>query len=223
MTRRATETISSGTFVTQAEALSTLCAVPAARARFTMSILDFMRSRRFSDQADALYRAVVAQARQPAFYRDWGVPDTPIGRFEMIAVHAFLLLHRLKADGATTIALAQEVFDIMFADMDQNLRETGIGDLRVGKRVKRLAQDFYGRVAAYEGGLASADPAVLADALRRNLYGGAAVEPTHPVAIADYVRRQADALAAQPVARLRAGRVEFGPPPDRARSRDAQH
>ncbi len=100
----------------------------------------------------------------------------------------------------------------MFADMDQNLREMGIGDLAVGKRVKCLAQGFYGRIAAYEHGVESADPVVLAAALRRNLHGGAAVEDAQLAAMADYMRRQVATLAAQPLAELRAGRVAFDPP-----------
>ncbi|MFQ5956032.1 MAG: ubiquinol-cytochrome C chaperone family protein [Kiloniellales bacterium] len=177
-----------------------------------MSILGFLGSKGISDPARALYRAVVEQSRQPAFYRNWGVADTPAGRFEMIALHAFLLLHRLKGDAAGS-GLGQEVFDLMFADMDRSLREMGVGDLGVGKRVKRLAQGFYGRVAAYEGGLKSPDPAVLAAALSRNLYANGAAEDSQLAAMADYIRRQVAALAAQPLVNLCAGRVEFAPPP----------
>ncbi len=177
-----------------------------------MSILGFIRGKGHGDPARALYAAVVAQARRPVFYRGFAVADTPAGRFEMIAVHAFLLLHRLKAEGTAAGALAQEVFDAMFADMDQNLREMGIGDLAVGKRVKRLAQGFYGRIAAYERGVENADPAVLAAALRRNLYGDATAEDAQLAAMTDYMRRQVAALAAQSMDELRAGRVTFEPP-----------
>ena len=177
-----------------------------------MSILGFIRAKGPGDPAGALYAALVAQSRRPVFYRHLAVADTPAGRFEMIAVHAFLLLHRLKGEGTAAGALAQQVFDAMFADMDQNLREMGIGDLAVGKRVKRLARGFYGRIAAYERGLESADPAVLAAALGRNLHGAAAVEDAQLAAMADYMRRQVAALAAQPLAKLHAGRVTFEPP-----------
>ena len=177
-----------------------------------MSILGLIRGKGHGDAAGALYAALVAQARRPVFYRHLAVADTPTGRFEMIAVHAFLLLHRLKGEGSAAGALAQQVFDAMFADMDQNLREMGIGDLAIGKRVKRLARGFYGRIAAYERGVESADPAVLAAALRRNLHGAAAVEDAQLAAMADYMRRQVAALAAQPLAELHAGRVAFEPP-----------
>ncbi len=177
-------------------------------------MLGFIRSRGFSNEAHALYEAVVRQSRRPAFYRRWGVPDTPAGRFEMIALHAFLLLRRLKGDDPAGSALGQEVFDLMFADMDQSLREMGVGDIGVGKRVRRLAEGFYGRIAAYAGGLDSADPAVLAAALSRNLYAEAAAEDARPAAMANYTRGQAAALARQPLAKLRAGRVEFAPAPN---------
>jgi cytochrome b pre-mRNA-processing protein 3 len=177
-----------------------------------MSILNLLRGRRFSDQAVALYGAVVAQSRRPGFYRDWGVPDTPMGRFEMIVLHAFLLMHRLRDDGNAG-DLTQELFDLMFADVDQNLRQMGVGDLSVGPRVKRLAQGFYGRVRAYQAGLESAEAAALPRALARNLYGGAAADAAHPEAVAGYMRRAAATLAGQSFDELRTGRVVFGPLP----------
>ena len=109
---------------------------------------------------DELYATVVAQARQPHFYAAWDVPDTAEGRFEMIALHAFLLLRRLKAERQRTATLAQDFFDLMFADLDRNLREMGIGDTGIGKRVKAMAQSFYGRIAAYDAGLADGDAAL---------------------------------------------------------------
>ncbi len=161
--------------------------------------------------AQALYGAVVEQARRPIFYRDLGVPDTLDGRFDMVVLHAFLVLRRLKAEGQAQGPVGQALFDLMFADMDASLREMGVGDLSVGKKVKQMATGFYGRVAAYEQGL-EAGAAALGEALRRNLYG--TVEPTqgHVVAMAGYVRRQADLLATQPVAAVLAGQVRFGEP-----------
>lgn len=157
--------------------------------------------------AQALYGRVVEQARLPAFYRDLGVPDTLDGRFDMIVLHAFLVLHRLKAEGQAQGPVGQALFDLMFADMDASLRELGVGDLSVGKKVKQMATGFYGRVAAYEEGLAAGG--ALEGALRRNLYGTTAADARHVAAMADYVRRQAAALAAQPVAALTAGSLHF--------------
>lgn len=156
----------------------------------------------------ALYGAIVARARDPAFFLSWSVPDTIDGRFELIALHAFLVLNRLKADHAATAALAQELFDIMFADLDRGLREMGAGDLGVGRRVKEMAKGFYGRIVAYEQGLAGPD-AALAAALRRNLYGTVGPTDEAVAAMAGYLRREAAALAAQPLADFFSGKVNF--------------
>lgn len=169
--------------------------------------------------ATALYEQLVAQARQPAFYSRCGVPDSLDGRYELIVLHAVLLLRRLKQDHAATAGLAQELFDVLFLDMDRSLREIGVGDLGVGKRVKRMAQAFYGRLEAYEAGLAGQGTA-LAPALRRNLFGtlapAAGPLDAQVAAMAGYLRREAAALAEQDTAALMAGQVAFGPPPDPA-------
>lgn len=162
--------------------------------------------------ARALYQAIVDQARQPAFYSDFGVPDSLDGRFELIALHSFLVMHRLKQHHEQTAALAQELFDIQFFDMDVSLREMGVGDLGVGRRVKAMAQGFYGRVAAYEGGLEKG-PQALGEALARNLFGTVTASPAAVGAMADYVQRKVAGLAAQPLSKLMAGKVEFGRPP----------
>ena len=172
---------------------------------------------RLQAQADALYGAIVAQARHPAFYAALGVPDTLDGRFEMVALHAFLVLHRLKGDAPAGSGTAQALFDTMFADMDRSLREMGTGDLGVGRRVKAMANGFYGRIAAYDAGLAApADSAVLEDALRRNAFGTvrdpAAPPPEAVAALARYMRDGAVALRAQDKARIEAGRVRFPDP-----------
>ncbi len=164
------------------------------------------------DVAGRLYLGVVAQAREPAFYTAMGVPDTVDGRFDMITLHAWLVLRRLKGEAGRPADTAQALFDTMFDDMDHNLREMGAGDLGVGRRVKTMARAFYGRLAAYDEGLAGDDDA-LATALGRNLYRGADPGADTLAALAGYVRREAAALARQPLDDLLAGRVEFGPPP----------
>jgi cytochrome b pre-mRNA-processing protein 3 len=165
-----------------------------------------------ADAAHRLYVEVVKQARQPHFFAALGVPDTVQGRFEMIALHAFLVLHRLKRQHEAGAGLAQELFDVMFDDMDRNFREMGAGDLGVGKRVKQLAEQFYGRIAAYEAGL-GADEAGLRRALERNIYGAQTPNAGAVGAMADYLRREAGALGTVPLEELLAGRVGFGPPP----------
>ncbi len=88
-----------------------------------MKLFDFFRPKDFNETARKIYAALVEQARQPAFYLSCGVPDTPDGRFDMILLHAVLVLRRLKRDHDKTADLSQAVFYLMFADMDQNLRE----------------------------------------------------------------------------------------------------
>jgi cytochrome b pre-mRNA-processing protein 3 len=176
-----------------------------------MSIALLFRRHRLHDAALLLYGAIVEQARRPVFFAVLGVPDTLDGRFELIALHEFLVLNRLKADRVRTEKLAQALFDIMFIDMDRALREMGVGDLGVGKHVKRMAKAFYGRVVSYERGLA-AGGAELREALQRNLYGTAAAQEPELGVLADYVARSAAALAAQSVDDLLAGCVTFASP-----------
>lgn len=171
-----------------------------------------LRRTRHEPAAAALYSAAVVQARRPEFFARWDVADTVDGRFDMVALHVFLLLRRLRADGERSRNLSQALFDIMFADMDQNLRELGVGDMGVGKRIRRMAEAFYGRIAAYDAGLDMSDPAVLEAALTRNLWRGSPPEPDAVAAVAAYMRRQDAALAAQPLAPLLEGRVAFGDP-----------
>lgn len=171
----------------------------------------FRRSHRAQEAGATLYALAVAQARLPAFYQIGGVPDTVDGRFEMISLHAFLLMHRLKAleGGKDT---AQALFDEMFADMDRNLRELGAGDLGVGRRVKTMAKAFYGRVAAYEAGLEGGQ-AKLREAFTRNLYGTAEAPPEAVEAMAAYAISECAALALALPQDLIEGRHGFGPPP----------
>ena len=171
--------------------------------------------------AERLYSEAVRQARSPGFYGVGRVPDTVEGRFEALCLHGFLILHRLKAEGEQGRALAQQFFDAMFADMDRNLREIGIGDLAVGKRIKLLAENFYGRIKSYEEGLSRADGALEA-AVARNLLtetaaarAATAASPVPPfaAAIAGYIREEVARLAGQSYRTLAEEGIAFGPPP----------
>jgi cytochrome b pre-mRNA-processing protein 3 len=165
-------------------------------------------------QGDALARAVydriVAQARAPAFYAGLGVPDTPEGRFEMLALHLFLVLHRLKRERGDPVlaALAQRLADRLVADMDANLREMGAGDLGVGRRVKRMAGALYGRIAAYEAGL-DAGEAALRATLRRTVFATAAPAEEQVAAAVQYLLAARDLLAARRAAELAQGMIDF--------------
>ena len=180
-----------------------------------MFLDSIFRKRRSQVPADELYAALVGQARMPRFSRDLGVPDTAEGRFEMVSVHAFLVLNRLKAapGGGTSEAdeLGQAIFDLMFADMDRNLREMGIGDLGVAKRVKSLAAGFYGRIAAYEEGL-NGNTVLLVSALVRNVYGGVAPEGAAE-AMAAYLESSVACLKELTLGEILDGQLYFGPVP----------
>ena len=170
----------------------------------------FRRTRR-RDSAVALYDIIVAQSRMPGFYLHCGVPDTVDGRFDMIALHAFIVLRRLKDRHRDT---AQELLEAMFDDMDRSLREMGAGDLGVGRRVKTMAKALYGRIAAYDAAL-DGDAEALAEALRRNLYGTVDPDPDPAgvAAMAAYVRAEAASLERQSAETIAGGSVTFGSPP----------
>jgi cytochrome b pre-mRNA-processing protein 3 len=172
------------------------------------AMISLARRKSLRDASELAYRRVVEQARQRVFFTEFCVPDTLDGRFELICLHAFLYLHRLKSERPRASALAQAFFDTMFADLDRALRELGTGDLRVGREVKRMAQGFYGRIRAYADGIA-ADDAVLGAALARNLFGTIAGPVAQLGAMARYVRRAADDLRRQGAAELLAGHVRF--------------
>jgi cytochrome b pre-mRNA-processing protein 3 len=159
---------------------------------------------------ESLYRTIVGQARNPQFYERWDVPDTPDGRFDMIVLHAVLVFRRLRAEPAAA-TVAQALFDRMFADFDESLREMGVGDLRVGKQVKAMAKAVYGRIVAYGDALDREDQAALGEALRRNVYRHASPAAASIETLAGYMRRQAERLADADAAALIAGSVRFLP------------
>lgn len=164
----------------------------------------FSKAARRRESADRLYLALVALAREPRFYTDLGVPDTVDGRFEMLALFVHLALRRLRREGEGTARFSQDLFDTMFADLDQSLRELGAGDLGVAPRIKRMAEGFYGRIAAYDKALDEGD-AALGAVLRRNLYGTVTPDEAVLVRMAGVVRRLDAAFAGLPLEALYAG------------------
>jgi cytochrome b pre-mRNA-processing protein 3 len=178
-------------------------------------MLKLFRQNPVRQAAELAYARIVEQARRPEFFCSGGVPDTVDGRFELICLHAFLYLHRLRGEESGAEPLGRLLCETMFTDFDRSLREMGTGDLSVGREVRRMAAAFYGRVAAYDRGLADGD-GVLAPALARNLFGTAPPLPAGLTAMTDYVRREAAGLQAQEAAALLAGEPSFGPPPDGA-------
>lgn len=149
------------------------------------------------DAADRLYAHAVAQARDPRFYADLGVADRIDARFELYVLHVQLLILRLQDEGGDARDLAQGLFDVFVSALDNDLRELGVGDLSVAKKMRKLSEQVYGRMSAYESGLKDGDVAGLASALGRN------VVPDAPAAagpaLAAYAVEARRGLAAQDV------------------------
>lgn len=120
---------------------------------------------------ETLHTRINAASRVPALYTGLGVPDTVEGRFECLVLHVYLVLRRLKALPPPAAEIAQDLVNSVFQQLDASLRELGVGDLGVSKRMKKLGQAFYGRTAGYDAGLDANDPAVLRAALARNVLG----------------------------------------------------
>jgi cytochrome b pre-mRNA-processing protein 3 len=138
-----------------------------------MGRLNFLGRARHERAGFALYTTAVRAARAPEWFAELGVADTLDGRFDLVGLFVALVIHRLRTLPPPGAALAQAVFDAMFADMDFCLREMGVGDMSIARRVKQMWEAFHGRALAYEAPLANNDAAALAEALARNVWRGA--------------------------------------------------
>jgi cytochrome b pre-mRNA-processing protein 3 len=174
----------------------------------------------------ALYGMIVAQARSGTFYTDYGIPDTLEGRFELIVLHLVLVLRRLGRDPANTQAfggqrrsepLGQLLFDAFCRDLDANLREMGVGDMAVPRRMRRFGEAFYGRQGAYEAALDAVDPRALENALARNIFERESVD-SGVVRLANYTRAAVAQLEAVDIDTRVSVELEF---PDPATFMDA--
>jgi cytochrome b pre-mRNA-processing protein 3 len=158
------------------------------------------RSKERRLEAGRIYAALVARAREPVFFERFDVPDTLDGRFDLLTLHAWLVLQRLKPDAH----LSQGLVDTIFVGFEEALRELGTGDIGLGRRMKKFADAFYGRLQAYGAAL---DQKAMEAALTRNLYRG---NPVPGIAVmAAYVLKAKDRLAS-----VEGGTPEFGPLPD---------
>ena len=156
---------------------------------------------------EAIYGMIVTQAREPLFYRDLGVPDTVNGRFDLLVLHLWLVLRRLRAEGA--VGLSQALFDRFCNDMDDNLREMGVGDLTVPKRMRAFGEAFYGRTAAYDLALEAGEEP-LAQALCKNILNGEGIENARRLAL--YAKAVIASLTGQDEAALLAASWKFPSP-----------
>ena len=158
-----------------------------------MGLLDFLKPRDKTASVQGAYVSIVKQARRPELYAPGCAPDNFDGRFDMMALHVHLVLRRMRALGMGRSDVGQDLFDMFFKDMDQAMREAGVGDMGVGKKVQKMVEAFYGRATAYDGVLdaqgdnaqvdngpgenASSDISDIYDILSRNLYPDAAISP----------------------------------------------
>ncbi|MEQ1698429.1 MAG: ubiquinol-cytochrome C chaperone family protein [Hyphomicrobiaceae bacterium] len=158
-------------------------------------------------KARDLYGAVVAQARNPAFYIGFGVADTPVGRYELIALHLILALDRLGQSDVVDEVLRRETLETFVTDLDDAMREFGVGDPTVPKRVKHAAGGVYARDQAYRAALADPGNAALEHVLAENVYQAQKDMPVQRLAA--YVRSAVTHLKAQSADTLRSGVITF--------------
>jgi len=182
-------------------------------------VMNIFRRRRGERTIEALYGVIVAQARDATFYERYGVPDTVEGRFDMIVVHLALVTRRLRAEAEQGQAQSQALFDTFCLDMDHNLREMGVGDMAVPKRMKRFGEAFYGRAAAYDQALDEVNSdsgAGLVRAVGRNLFSDEEHAGAGPLAA--YMRKAERALADAKADDIIRGAFRFPEPADGLRS-----
>ena len=154
----------------------------------------------------------MAGARRPSLYITFGVPDTVNGRFEMMVLHGFLIMRRLRDEGSEGAEVAQNLFDILFADMDDALRAMGVGDLGVGRRVRKMAEAFYGRAGAYDDALETDDLVALEAAFERNIWPDEDDTERDAAALAHYAQGCLRHLKAQEGRRILGGEASFPDP-----------
>lgn len=157
-----------------------------------------------ANPADPVYAQIVAQARQPAFYADLGVPDTVAGRFEMIVLHLAVALRHLRSGQEGRGGLAQGLIDAFFRDMEYSFREMGVSDVAIPRRMKETIRAFYGRAAAYEAALEAEDGEALGEAIGRNVLGDGG-RTGNAKRLARYIAESDSAMAKQPREELSQG------------------
>jgi len=170
-------------------------------------ILSLFRKNPGLENARMLYASIIGQARDLYFYATFGVPDTVEGRFEILTLHMYAALRRFKRQGPEAEAFSQTLFDTFFANMDDSLREMGVGDMSIGRKIRAMAESFYGRVGAYEKAFESDDENALNDAIARNIYSDD--KPSRGAPLAKYLRSLVIALEDQELNALMKGEISF--------------
>lgn len=158
------------------------------------------------------YSRLTSAARRPVFYTDLSVPDTVMGRFEMLSTVLILYFRRTRGSARTGQEIAQEIVDAFFEDVDHSIRELGVGDVSVPKRMKKLAGMFYGRLEAYSTALEKRDVDALADALRRNFHPDAGDAVISMRQLASYLMEADEQLSACSEDQVEAGLLDLPQP-----------
>ncbi len=156
---------------------------------------------------DALYEVIVAAARQPIFYLTYGVADTPLGRFEVLSAHMAVILRASRTADPRVKDIVQVLTEEFFKDVDHSLRELGIGDAGVPKRMKKLISNFYGRLETYVSAIDANDKDALANALERNMAPDAALKDAG--AFANYIMSAAKSVEKQMPGPFLEGKLSF--------------
>jgi cytochrome b pre-mRNA-processing protein 3 len=172
-----------------------------------------LRGQAAETPARHLYRAILARSREPVFYLEWNVPDTMDGRFDLLVLHVSLAFEALRGGGTAAAEVGSELADAVFAGFDEALRELGVSDFGMGRRIRRMANALYGRVESYA---AAASAPELAMAVQRNLYRGRAERVGEAAGLAAYMMEARRHLSSD-FAALIAGKPDFGPLPQRVK------
>lgn len=146
--------------------------------------------RKIDPGVEKLLRSIISRSREPVFFRDLHVPDTLEGRFDILVLHLYLVLKRLKDETEPARNTAQLLFDAFLLDLDTNLRAAGVSDIRIGKQMKKRVADIYGRIEAYDSALDGSDMEALKDSLDRNLFQDTESRPEDLATLADYLHGQ---------------------------------
>lgn len=172
----------------------------------------FKRKKANQALVEKQYAQITQSARSAAFYSEMGAPDTVMGRFEMITLHLVLYLRRTGTAGEAAQGIAQEIVDAFFEDIDHSIRELGVGDTSVPKRMKKLARMFYGRAKSYGVALAAGDRDALVEALRRNLHPDSPDTAPSMGPLSDWMMTTARKLEDVSEETLAAGQLAFPAP-----------
>ena len=171
-------------------------------------MLSFFKNKDLSINVDTTYCIIVDQSRNPSFYKELLVPDNIDGRFDVLTLHMFFIFSRLKKEEQKAVHFSQRLFDTMFVDMDQSLREMGVGDLSVGKRVKDMGKALLGRVEVYDRVFEGADSEIEASIVR-NIYRGDQTLLREVRKLIDYSKRSILELSAAPTDNILRANFKF--------------